>query len=1130
MKIKNDTFEFSASDLSNHLGCKHLTQLNSDVAKGYRDNPKWYDPTLEVLIQRGREFEAQYLQFLIIKGLSISKPGTVKETDESAFERTINEMKKGTDVIYQASLHNLNWGGRADFLIKVPLESALGSWSYEVQDTKLAIETKAGTILQLCLYSQLLELIQNKLPEWIHVIVPSDNFEPISYKVNDFIAFTRLIQNKLITAIKNNDTTYPDPVSQCETCRWWKECNDVRRADDHLCFVAGMSNLHMNELKSKNVNTMELLANEKLPLDTKPTRGSRETFIKIQEQAKIQYKSKKENQVHYELLPPAPNLGLAKLPAPSKGDIFLDFEGDPYIENNGLIYLFGWTTIDEGQAKYHHSWSLNHGDENAIFESFIDLATNRLISYPDLHIYHFGHYEQSALKKMMGKYATREEELDNLLRANLFVDLHSIIKQSLRAGVEAYSIKNLEVLYGYQRQVQLKEASLYIYRIERMLELNQVDLITPAIKSVIENYNADDCCSTSFMRDWLEKLREQSIKNGIEIPRPKVEIKETKADDLKSQIQEVYNKLVEDLPLDRNSRTDMQQAKWILANLLGYHQREMKSIYWDYFRLKSLSDEDYLDEKTAISGLNFLETISKTKTGIPIDRYTFPFQEIEIRSGDSIETREGVKLGEVESIDEANGIIDIKKTNTSKDLHPSSGFKNEIVGDKGKRNAILRIAQWVTENDIESKGSYNAIRDLLCKKPPNPVQTKTEYDSLTHAVQWGLSLQKSYLPIQGPPGSGKTFTGARMITALVEKGFKVGVTSLSHKVIRNLLEAVIRAAKKENIHLICAEKVNEVDKSDSTGVIQIKDNAKVVKAIDAKEVNVIGGTAWLWAREDMYEKVDYLVIDEASQLSLADTVAVSQATKNLILLGDPQQLNQPQQGSHPENTDVSALEYILGDDHTITANRGLFLSDTYRLHPHICAFTSELFYDRRLNSLSGLENQVLIGKTKYAGAGLWLDPVNHKGNQSSSWQEVEKIKQIFDELLNNDIQWKNAENKIQKLSLNDILVIAPYNAQVAKLKKMLPPSSRIGTVDKFQGQEAPVVIYSMTTSTEEDAPRGMEFLYSLNRLNVAVSRAKSVCILVASPALLEPDCKSPHQMRLANALCRYVELAKNDII
>jgi uncharacterized protein len=364
-----------------------------------------------------------------------------------------------------------------------------------------------------------------------------------------------------------------------------------------------------------------------------------------------------------------------------------------------------------------------------------------------------------------------------------------------------------------------------------------------------------------------------------------------------------------------------------------------------------------------------------------------------------------------------------------------------------------------------------------------------------------------------------------MITALVRAGRKVGITALGHEVIRNLLQEVVRAAEMERTAVRCLRKVNEVSDPPDPAIREVTDNGAVLAALTDGEVDVVAGTPWLWAREDLRETLDVLFVDEAGQLALADVLSVAQAARNLVLLGDPQQLRQPQQGSHPDGADVSALEHLLDGHETIPAGHGLFLDSTWRLHPKICAFTSELFYEQRLHSRPNLDRQLLDGPTEFAGAGLWFVPVEHTGNQSSSLEEVERIAGLVAGLTADGVHWTDSRADRRRFALADILIIAPFNAQVAALAARLP-GARIGTVDKFQGQEAPVVICSLATSSPEEAPHGMDFLYSLNRLNVAVSRAKTACILVASPRLFEPDCRTPAQMRLANAFCRYLEMAR----
>ena len=410
--------------------------------------------------------------------------------------------------------------------------------------------------------------------------------------------------------------------------------------------------------------------------------------------------------------------------------------------------------------------------------------------------------------------------------------------------------------------------------------------------------------------------------------------------------------------------------------------------------------------------------------------------------------------------------------------------------------------------------------------------------STARARRLVVALDETVLPVQGPPGSGKTFIGAQMICALVRSGRKVGVTANSHNVIRNLLDAVVRQAEQEGLHVKCIHKVSSGNAAEDDGgpIGETTNNGEVLRLLESGERHVAGGTAWLWARPDMEAAVDVLVVDEAGQMSLANVAAAGRGARNLVLLGDPQQLEMPLKGSHPETTAVSVLQHVLGSAKTIAQDRGLFLAETWRLSPKICRFTSELFYDGRLTSRAGLERQQLVGPfdspdgqlaqgrpLPFAGSGLWYAPVEHTGNQNQSTEEAETVAGLYRQLLN-EYQWVDQDGRQKPIASSDILIVAPYNSQVFAIQSRLP-AARVGTVDRFQGREAAVVIYSAATSSPEEAPRGMEFLYSLNRLNVATSRARCAVILVASPLLFEPDCQTPRQMQLANALCRYLEMA-----
>ena len=286
---------------------------------------------------------------------------------------------------------------------------------------------------------------------------------------------------------------------------------------------------------------------------------------------------------------------------------------------------------------------------------------------------------------------------------------------------------------------------------------------------------------------------------------------------------------------------------------------------------------------------------------------------------------------------------------------------------------------------------------------------------------------------------------------------------------------------------------------------------------------LLAGTAWLFTREEMEDAdLDTLFVDEAGQVSLADALALGTCARNVVLLGDPQQLGQVSQGIHPEGAAASVLEHLMGAEDTVPPDRGLFLSHTWRMHPDVCRFISQTSYEGRLDSMPQCERQ-RIDSPGLAGTGLrWL-PVEHEGNRGSSVEEADRIAAELELLFKGT--FTDFKGRERRLTWEDVLIVTPYNAQVRLLRAQLGPHARIGTVDKFQGQEAPVVIFSMATSSGDDMPRNVDFLYSRNRLNVAVSRAQALAVLAASPNLLEIRCSTIEQMRMVNALCRFVEEA-----
>src|SRR2546425_418110 len=1136
MKAASADIRLSASDLSNHLACHHLTSLDLTVAVGQRAAPEWESPDLWVLQQRGAEHEEAYLRHLESAGLAITNLRVV-DNDEQALAETCAAMARGTPVIAQAALASGHWFGRSDVLRRVERASKLGDWSYEVYDCKLARETKAATILQLSLYSELVATIQGVLPECMYVVPPAERFQPEPYRVLDYAAYYRYVKARLEKATERkvgSPTTYPEPNPHCPVCRWWRECDAQWRRDDHLSLVAGISRLQRKQLHAWNTTTVEQLAMLPLPIGERPEHGSKEGYARVREQARVQVAGREQGQPVHELLEVVDGRGLSRLPEPSRGDVFFDMEGDPFVGSGGREYLLGLVAEDEGgKPSYERNWGTTAAEEKQAFEWFVDLVMERWAKYPTMHIYHFAPYEPSALKRLMGRHGTREDEIDRMLRAGLLVDLHAVVKQAVRASVEQYSLKALEAFHGFERAVPLDNSRQAMRQLGHRLELGRPFDLDDAILEIIEGYNRDDCLSTLSLRNWLVCQRKVLEETGHRILRPAVSdgAPAETVSERQQRVARLAQGLLGGIPADPQQRTGEQAGRALLANLLDWHRREDKSDWWEFFRLRDLAAEDLLDERAGLAGLRLVGRVGVIGR-LPVDRYAFEKQETNIRAGDTVCERGG-KIGEVVAIDLADRTIDIKKTKKTAETHPASVF----VDGRGPSSdalaeALFRIGAWVETNGLDAPGAYRAARDLLLRRAPRLMDqagtlVRPNESTLDAAKRIAVSLDHSVLPIQGPPGAGKTYTGARMICELIRQGKKVGVTAVSHKVIRNLLDEVLAAAQEVGLNGVkCMQKVSEKpEKRPPAGITVTTDNGEALAALQNGTVHVVAGTPWLWSREDFFESVDALFIDESGQMSLANALVVSQAAKSLVLLGDPQQLEQPVRGSHPEGAEVSALEHLLAGAKTIALEKGLFLERTWRLHPKICEFTSEVFYEGRLQSRKGLENQRITGHPWLGEAGLWFIPLNHQANRDASPEEVEQIAAIVEGLLQLEVKWIDDNGSSRPLRLDDILIVAPYNAQVSDLSARLK-NARVGTVDKFQGQEAPLVIYSLTTSSPEDAPHGMEFLYSLNRLNVATSRARAIVILVDSPRLLEPECRTPRQMKLANALCRYVELAQ----
>jgi len=1190
VRLVNDVLSCAPTDLANFLACRFKILMDLAVATGQLADPRHTDAMADALRQRGERHEKAYIDTLRAEGLTVvdlTRPKDAGVMPAEALARTMAILRQGPNVVVQAAVGADGWFGYADVLRRVERPSALGGWSYEVLDTKLSRETRGGTILQLCAYTEMIGAMQDVRPDQFHVVTPA---RVESYRFDEFGAYYRLVKTRLrafIDATLAGDggvrALYPEPCEHCDLCRWSARCEAQRRADDHLSYVAGLARLQQLELEDRGITTLAAFGALTSPLGFEPSRGNIVTYEKLRHQAELQVRQRETRTPTYELLPVEPDAGLLRLPAPDPGDLFLDLEGDPFAREGGREYLFGLlgqgprapgpsnpsVSVSLGPGplalgqqalplgpgpvalglEYSALWAFTDAEERAGFEAVIDRIIATLADHPGMHVYHYASYEPAAFKRLSARHATREAELDLLLRGGRFVDLYAVIRRGLRAGVESYSIKQMEPFYAFNRAVDLGLAGDERRIVELALETGQLAEITAAVRSAVAGYNEDDCRSTLELRDWLERLRDELIRTMGETARPvlksgegteQIRQRDQRAHDLRAALLATIAR--DGGRLHPPFANPEHWALYVLAHLVDWHRREERVAYGEYHRLRIKSEEELRDEPRALVDLTWVERVSAPAGRIraAIDRYRYPPQENDVRAGDEAKLPSDVSIGRVEAIDKYASTVDIKKRIDQNEVHPSTIIALDIFNAPKQEAAICRIAERVIEHGLARE---TVVRDLLLARPDAALAgfgTRPASESAAEfAVRIAGDLNGSQLAIQGPPGAGKTHTGARMIASLLSQGRKVGIVATGHKVIRKLLLDARRAAAETGVTIAAAHKCDESESpaEHEANVLELQDNPDAFAFIHGLGGRLLGGTAWLWAREEFQKSVDVLFVDEAGQMSLANVLAVSEAARSVVLLGDPQQLDQPQRASHPEGADQSALEHLLAGHQTIPPDKGLFLPTTWRLAPAICRFTSEVFYEGRLHALHGLECQVISGAGPLDGAGLRVVDVEHDHCRNASDEEVAVVAEIVTRLLQPGVTCVELDlaNRVprapRQMQPRDILVVAPYNAHVARLRERLDPIGvAAGTVDKFQGQEAPVVIYSMATSRPEDAPRGMEFLYSLNRLNVATSRGKCLCVLVANPRLFEPDCKTPAQMRLANALCRYRELATPVIV
>lgn len=1108
---------FSASDLVNFMGCVHATTFDTINLIQPASFPP--DDDNAVLLQdKGIEHELAYLARLRSEGRSITEIAA-EGTLEQRVEATRQAMRAGSDVIYQGAFLVGRWHGYSDFLLKrSDMVSSFGPYAYDVADTKLARSAKAKHVLQLCVYADMLAAEQGVVPAEMHVVLGTG--EVASLPTASVLHYFRRARERFEAFVDASPiASSPDPCGHCTFCRWTDRCNAEWEAADHLSIVAGMGRSQIAALRTFGVDDIGGLA--AIPSGGRVPGMQPATIAKLSSQAILQHHHRTTGERSIEILPPVESRGFGRMPVPDPGDMFFDMEGDPLFEG-GLEYLFGVVAFDDaGDDRFRTFWAHDRNAEKMAFEAFMDFVTDRIARHPHAHVYHYASYEETALKRLAMYHGTREKEVDDLLRGDRLVDLYKVVTEAIRTSEPRYSIKNMEAFYlpgGRQGEVKTAGDSIVIY--ERWRQLGD-----DALLQVISDYNEIDCRSTRMCRDWLLSLRppETHWFTGRPVAPP---------DPAKVAAREEADERTRLLAESLLAAGDVPWRR-LLVDLLEFHRREAKPTWWAMFARQDMDNDGLLNDPECIAGLQPHLTMRpwQDKRSV-VHPFVFPPQDFKMKVGDK-PLRSGTlePAGEIVSLDEDERIVALKLGPSRSAIEPGCALIPEgPVGDKVLSEAVRRYA-----TDVAAGGSrYPALTSILRRdrprlsgREPGQAIVPMEYDATVGAIDALGILDDSYLLVQGPPGAGKTYTSSQAIVALLADGKRIGVASNSHKAINNLLKEVQAMAKAQGLNCRGMKKSSRDDqKLDGGGWIE--DVVGGTGSGVQPQHRLVAGTAWLFAREELDQAFDYIFVDEAGQVSLANVLAMGTSARNVVLVGDQMQLSQPIKGTHPGGSGRSALEHLLEGHATVPADQGVFLPITRRMHPDLCRFVSDAVYEGRLESeettaIQRIEVDASADPQALAPYGLRFVDVDHVGRTQRAPEEADRLALTYRALLGS--YWIDRHGERHRIGTEDILVVSPYNMQVELLKRVLPDGARVGTVDKFQGQEAPVVLVSMATSSGDDLPRNIEFLYSRNRMNVAISRARCLAVIYANPRLLEIPCRTIAQMELVDGLCWAKEFA-----
>lgn len=1106
------------SKITAWLDCPHYLTLRTQVDAGRRDEPTpTFGSFARLLRDKGQLHEDQCLADYEARGMKVF-PVPGKEKHESFADwvaRIGNPLADGHDVVYQMPFIHDGVRGVADFLERV--HSPDGRVGYEPVDAKLTrAEGKPGHVLQLCFYADAINALTGVDPEEMHIWLGSSQRQPL--RVAEFRPYWRRLRSRLTAALDAGPeaSTAAEKCSHCAFCEFFEVCEKQWRDDDSLIFIPGIRRDEREALDIGGVVRLTDLA--EFDGDVSRVRPQRRDWLVRQAALQVQAQLAGGGELPFELIEAGEDERLGRgfefLPKPDDGDVFLDFEGHPFWRPDaGLFFLFGLIERDDSGAWiYRPFWAHDTQEETTQVADLIEHLAERHGRFPGMHVYHYNHTERSALQNLAGRNGAGEAALGRLIQAEVFVDLLAVVRNSIQVGAESYSLKVVERLADYQRSHDIAKGAGAVVSYERyMADGDRAEL------EAIAAYNEDDVRATLALRDWLVAQRPA----GLPWRPPPGEPDEIVVD-------------IADM-VARFHEFPEGTSEHLLGDLLGYWTNE----WWAYLMPKLAQAQqdtaDLMNARDAIAAMSHVGEVPRIgKRGNelknPAMRFAFPAQQF----GDFGDEEARVlytlpdgtwRAADVHNFDEGELQIDLMWGDRQREaghLPETVIFHKWISGEK-MRLALFDFAERLLEGRNPSPATEALLRrDLPRFRPGGGPQNGVFSDDLAEMVSWANELDGSYVAVQGPPGTGKTYRAAHMIHALVTAGKRVGVTAPNHRSIENVLREVIAVfTRYGDLALLNGVRVkSRGDKPELDG-FTYGDNSKAAMP----EFNVVAGTSWLFSSEQMADTpVDVLLIDEAGQFALADALASSRSARNLILLGDPLQLPQVNMANHPGGGGRSALGHVLGDAPTMPAERGVFIEQTRRMHPDVCRFISEQIYQGKLGWDKDCERQTTV-----AGTGLrWL-PARHEGNVTSSAEEAEIIAAQIAELIGTP--WTNFHGDVKPLAVDDFMVVAPYNDQKRTIREAINRDPRtagvpVDTVDKFQGGTAAVVFFSTAASSGADVVRGVDFLFSRHRLNVAVSRARCLAYLVCTEELLNTRARSVEEMRCIAALNAFVEWAR----